>query len=111
MHLYTHSTQSEVVVPVVVSPPSTAQPAPATADQEHPGEAQQQQQQQQANPQSSGGITTQGGRLLAVLDVDSNHPAAFDVVDAKHLEQLCTWLAHKYAAGAAAGAGDAAGSV
>uniref|UniRef100_A0A383V6J3 GAF domain-containing protein n=1 Tax=Tetradesmus obliquus TaxID=3088 RepID=A0A383V6J3_TETOB len=35
-------------------------------------------------------------QLLAVLDVDSNTPAAFDEVDVTHLEQLCVWLASKY---------------
>ncbi|KAF6256448.1 putative GAF sensor protein [Scenedesmus sp. NREL 46B-D3] len=35
-------------------------------------------------------------QLLAVLDVDSDHAAAFDEVDAQQLEQLCTWLASKY---------------
>jgi putative methionine-R-sulfoxide reductase with GAF domain len=34
--------------------------------------------------------------LLAVLDVDSNHAAAFDEVDARHLQELCSWLASKY---------------
>ncbi|KAG2496376.1 hypothetical protein HYH03_005604 [Edaphochlamys debaryana] len=32
------------------------------------------------------------GRLMAVLDIDSDHPAAFTEVDAKHLEELCAWL-------------------
>jgi len=49
-----------------------------------------------------------GGRLLAVLDVDSNHPAAFDQVDVKHLEQLCSWLADKYGRTALPVAGTAA---
>jgi GAF domain-containing protein len=35
-------------------------------------------------------------QLLAVLDVDSNHAAAFDEVDARHLEELCNWLASTY---------------
>jgi putative methionine-R-sulfoxide reductase with GAF domain len=38
-------------------------------------------------------------QLLAVLDVDSNHAAAFDEVDAQHLQELCTWLASKYSSG------------
>ena len=38
------------------------------------------------------------GQLLAVLDVDSDHTNAFDEVDAKHLEALCSWLAEKYSA-------------
>jgi putative methionine-R-sulfoxide reductase with GAF domain len=37
-----------------------------------------------------------GGRVLAVLDVDSDHPAAFDSVDAEHLQELCSWLAATY---------------
>jgi GAF domain-containing protein len=35
-------------------------------------------------------------QLLAVLDVDSNHAAAFDEVDARQLEELCSWLAGNY---------------
>jgi putative methionine-R-sulfoxide reductase with GAF domain len=35
-------------------------------------------------------------QLLAVLDVDSNHAAAFNEVGAQHLEELCNWLANKY---------------
>jgi putative methionine-R-sulfoxide reductase with GAF domain len=73
-HQHLYSTQSEVVVPVVVQ---------AAADTEGGGDLLPQQQQ--------------APRLLAVLDVDSDHPAAFDAVDAKHLEQLCSWLADKYA--------------
>eukprot|EP00775_Hariotina_reticulata_P012827 gene12827-12955_t len=34
--------------------------------------------------------------IMAVLDVDSDLPAAFDTVDAGHLEELCSWLAAKY---------------
>jgi GAF domain-containing protein len=37
------------------------------------------------------------GELLAVLDVDSDDPAAFDEVDRRYLEQLCTWLGEAYA--------------
>ncbi|KAF8068289.1 gafA [Scenedesmus sp. PABB004] len=36
------------------------------------------------------------GRVLAVLDVDSDAPAAFDAVDAQALEGLAAWLASKY---------------
>jgi GAF domain-containing protein len=36
------------------------------------------------------------GRLRAVLDVDSDAPAAFDTVDAQHLEDVCRWLARSY---------------
>jgi putative methionine-R-sulfoxide reductase with GAF domain len=56
-HVLPHSTQSEVVVPLVC-------------------------------PRSQ--------QLLAVLDVDSNQPAAFDEVDVQQLEALCGWLASKY---------------
>jgi hypothetical protein len=33
---------------------------------------------------------------MAVLDIDSDLPAAFDTVDVQHLEELCSWLAAKY---------------
>jgi GAF domain-containing protein len=36
------------------------------------------------------------GKVVAVLDVDSEHYAHFDHVDAKHLEELCTWLGTKF---------------
>ena len=36
------------------------------------------------------------GRLRAVLDVDSDVPAAFDTVDAQNLEEVCRWLARNY---------------
>jgi GAF domain-containing protein len=36
------------------------------------------------------------GRLRAVLDVDSDTPAAFDAIDAQHLEEVCRWLARIY---------------
>lgn len=32
------------------------------------------------------------GELLAVLDVDSNLPAAFDSVDQEELEAICAWI-------------------
>lgn len=32
------------------------------------------------------------GEVIGVLDVDSEHPDAFDEVDAEHLTRLCTWL-------------------
>jgi putative methionine-R-sulfoxide reductase with GAF domain len=35
-------------------------------------------------------------QLLAVLDMDYNHAAVFDAVDARHLEELCSWLASTY---------------
>ena len=36
------------------------------------------------------------GRLRAVLDVDSDTAAAFDGIDAQHLEEACHWLARSY---------------
>lgn len=39
------------------------------------------------------------GRVLAVFDVDSDHPAAFRPVDAAALEDLCAWLGSRWAAG------------
>jgi GAF domain-containing protein len=32
------------------------------------------------------------GRVRAVLDVDSDRPAAFDATDARYLEEVCGWL-------------------
>jgi GAF domain-containing protein len=32
------------------------------------------------------------GRVCAVLDVDSDTPAAFDEIDKQHLEEICGWL-------------------
>ena len=32
------------------------------------------------------------GRVRAVLDVDSDTPAAFDEIDAQYLEEICGWL-------------------
>jgi putative methionine-R-sulfoxide reductase with GAF domain len=32
------------------------------------------------------------GQVRAVLDVDSDALAAFDAVDASHLEQICHWV-------------------
>jgi len=40
------------------------------------------------------------GRLLAVLDVDSDDPAAFDEVDRAALEALCAELGARYASAA-----------
>ena len=37
-------------------------------------------------------LTAPHGRLIAVLDVDSNTPAAFDTVDQRALETLCAEL-------------------
>lgn len=36
------------------------------------------------------------GRLLGVLDVDSNTPDAFDEVDQAHLEEICQYLAARF---------------
>jgi GAF domain-containing protein len=36
------------------------------------------------------------GKVVAVLDVDSEHYAHFDGIDALHLEELCTWLGTKF---------------
>jgi GAF domain-containing protein len=38
------------------------------------------------------------GAVRAVLDVDSDTPAAFDETDARHLEAVCGWLAAAYPA-------------
>jgi GAF domain-containing protein len=35
------------------------------------------------------------GEVLAVLDVDSDDPSAFDEVDQRHLEQLCGYLGRR----------------
>jgi L-methionine (R)-S-oxide reductase len=35
------------------------------------------------------------GEVIAVLDVDSTIPAAFDEVDRRHLEEIVSWLAEK----------------
>ena len=34
--------------------------------------------------------------VIAVLDVDSNSPAAFDEIDARNLEAICRWLTPLY---------------
>jgi GAF domain-containing protein len=51
-------------------------------------------------------VLTPSGELLAVLDVDSNLPAAFSATDQRELEQLCAELGRRYSA---AGAPHAAG--
>lgn len=38
----------------------------------------------------------QGSQCAAVLDVDSDLPAAFDKIDQQHLEELCAWLSDRY---------------
>ncbi|GAB4813570.1 hypothetical protein N2152v2_000616 [Parachlorella kessleri] len=37
-------------------------------------------------------VVKPGGGLLAVLDIDSDHPAAFTAADQEGLERLCGWL-------------------
>jgi GAF domain-containing protein len=37
-------------------------------------------------------VRDHGGRVWAVLDVDSDRLAAFDETDQRHLEELCGWL-------------------
>jgi GAF domain-containing protein len=41
-------------------------------------------------------VLTPGGQLLAVLDVDSNSPAAFSATDQRELEALCQELGRRY---------------
>jgi L-methionine (R)-S-oxide reductase len=43
-------------------------------------------------------VIAPGGRLLGVLDVDSNQPAAFNDVDQRHLEALCADLGRRFSA-------------
>ncbi len=43
-------------------------------------------------------VLTPDQRLLAVLDVDSNAPAAFDDVDRRELEALCAALGRQFSA-------------
>ncbi|MDQ7040490.1 MAG: GAF domain-containing protein [Rhodothermus sp.] len=42
-------------------------------------------------------VLTPDGRLLAVLDVDSDEPAAFNATDQHYLEQLCAELGRRFA--------------
>jgi GAF domain-containing protein len=42
-------------------------------------------------------VLTPEGRLLAVLDVDSDAPAAFDADDQRELEALCASLGRRFA--------------
>lgn len=42
-------------------------------------------------------VLTPDGRVLAVLDVDSNAPAAFDEVDQEALEAICGELGRRFA--------------
>lgn len=46
-------------------------------------------------------VITPRGELLAVLDVDSNSPAAFSATDQRELERLCADLGRRYARGGA----------
>lgn len=41
-------------------------------------------------------ITTSQGRVLGVLDIDSDLPAAFDELDQHYLEQLCQVLGERF---------------
>jgi GAF domain-containing protein len=41
-------------------------------------------------------VLTPGGRLLAVLDVDSDNLAAFDETDQEQLEALCADLGKQF---------------
>jgi len=45
-------------------------------------------------------LVTPDDRVLAVLDVDSNDPDAFDAVDQAGLERICAWLSDTYASNA-----------
>ena len=45
-------------------------------------------------------ILARDGRVIAVLDVDSNDPAAFGPVDQEHLESLCAMLGRRFGSGA-----------
>ena len=41
-------------------------------------------------------VITPEGELLAVLDIDSDLPSAFDEIDQEHLEGLCDWLGSRH---------------
>lgn len=43
-------------------------------------------------------VLTPGGRLLAVFDVDSDDPAAFDETDQRYLEKICARLGAQFEA-------------
>lgn len=47
-------------------------------------------------------VTGRGGALLGVLDVDADHPGAFDAADAAGLERLVGWFAAGGPSGASA---------
>lgn len=42
-------------------------------------------------------VVTPDGTILAVLDVDSDEPAAFDEIDQRNLEALCARLGRQFA--------------
>lgn len=42
-------------------------------------------------------LVAPSGRLLAVLDVDSNDPDAFDEADREGLEEICSFIAARFA--------------
>ncbi|KAG2422309.1 hypothetical protein HXX76_016134 [Chlamydomonas incerta] len=64
------STRSEIVVPVVMRPLWS----------------------------SDGRTPCPPDELAAVLDIDSDQPAAFTEVDQEHLEELCEWLGNEWRA-------------
>jgi L-methionine (R)-S-oxide reductase len=41
-------------------------------------------------------VVTSAGRLLAVLDVDSDHEDAFSAIDQRYLEAICSDLADRF---------------
>ena len=41
-------------------------------------------------------IVAPDGTVIAVLDVDSNNPAAFDLLDKQHLEAICASLGARF---------------
>lgn len=47
-------------------------------------------------------VTTREGQVVAVLDVDSDDPDAFDQEDQSALETLCSWLGERWGTEAAA---------
>jgi len=42
-------------------------------------------------------VLTPSGEILAVFDVDSDDPAAFDEIDQRHLERMCALLGEQFA--------------
>lgn len=43
-------------------------------------------------------VSASSQKVIAVLDIDSDLPAAFDEVDQRHLEEFCSWMAGRYEA-------------